>query len=491
LANRQYPIPFSSAPGSGGGGGSGTVTSVGLTVNGTSPSGIFTVTGSPVSTSGTLNVNLAGTSGGVPYFSSGTVVSSSAQLASTGVVIGGGAATAPSTSTQLLFSAPTLTVGLSGTSTGAVAVTGATSGTATITAQATAGTPTLTLPNASGTFVVSASAPLAVSSTTGNATITGVAGAVLAGSGPAFTISPTLGVAGASTGTLSMTGATSGTVLITPQATAGSPTLTLPNATGTFAISASSPIVLSSTTGALTGPTIVTSAASLTANQLVIGSGSQGSQTLGSLGTTTTLLHGNAGGAPTFSAVDLTADVTGVLPAANGGAGQAVTANQGYYILPTGSNTMTAAATTSTFTANHVRAMLFVLPYTVTFTKMVLNVTTTSNGNNYFAAVYSADKSTLLRQGTFTLGAGTGALSATVSSTTLRPGPYWFAWAADNTAAVVTAWGNVIGTNTNPFNLNNVKLGDSDQLVSGGVMPATLGTITASGLNPAVVMIEP
>src|SRR6266404_2475827 len=34
------------------------VTSVGLTVNGTSPSGIFTVSGSPVTTSGTLDVAL-------------------------------------------------------------------------------------------------------------------------------------------------------------------------------------------------------------------------------------------------------------------------------------------------------------------------------------------------------------------------------------------------------------------------------------------------
>jgi hypothetical protein len=78
-------------------GGSGTVTSVGLTVNSTSPSGIFTVTGSPVTSTGTLNFNLAGTSGGVPYFSSATVLSSSAALAANAVVIGGGAGAAPST----------------------------------------------------------------------------------------------------------------------------------------------------------------------------------------------------------------------------------------------------------------------------------------------------------------------------------------------------------------------------------------------------------
>jgi hypothetical protein len=38
-----------------------------------------------------------------------------------------------------------------------------------------------------------------------------------------------------------------------------------------------------------------------------------------SAGTTTTVLHGNAAGAPTFGAVSLTADVSGVLPVANGG----------------------------------------------------------------------------------------------------------------------------------------------------------------------------
>ena len=38
---------------------------------------------------------------------------------------------------------------------------------------------------------------------------------------------------------------------------------------------------------------------------------------MASLGTTTTVLHGNAAGAPTFGAVNLTADVSGDLPLAN------------------------------------------------------------------------------------------------------------------------------------------------------------------------------
>jgi len=98
-------------------------------------------------------------------------------------------------------------------------------------------------------------------------------------------------------------GSSSGLPHIQAQAVAGTPTLTLPNASGTFAVSASTPLTLNATTGALTCATCTTSAASLTANQLVIGSGTQGEQTLGSLGTTTTVLHGNAAGAPTFASV--------------------------------------------------------------------------------------------------------------------------------------------------------------------------------------------
>lgn len=68
--------------------------------------------------------------------------------------------------------------------------------------------------------------------------------------------------------------------------------------------------------------TTMASSAALTANRLVLGGGAGAAPTiLGSLGTTSTVLHGNAAGAPTFSAVSLTADVTGTLVVANGGTG--------------------------------------------------------------------------------------------------------------------------------------------------------------------------
>lgn len=73
----------------------GTVTSVGGSFTG----GLISVSGSPVTSSGTLAFTVAGTSGGIPYFSSASGWASSSALAANAIVIGGGAGLAPSTTT--------------------------------------------------------------------------------------------------------------------------------------------------------------------------------------------------------------------------------------------------------------------------------------------------------------------------------------------------------------------------------------------------------
>jgi hypothetical protein len=71
------------------GGGSGTVTSVGWT------GGIVSIA-NPTTTPA---FTIAGTSGGVPYFSNGTTWASSAALAANALIVGGGAGAAPATTT--------------------------------------------------------------------------------------------------------------------------------------------------------------------------------------------------------------------------------------------------------------------------------------------------------------------------------------------------------------------------------------------------------
>jgi len=73
----------------------GTVISVAQTFTG----GIISVGGSPITTSGTFALTVAGTSGGIPYFTSASAWASSAALAANALMIGGGAGLAPSTIT--------------------------------------------------------------------------------------------------------------------------------------------------------------------------------------------------------------------------------------------------------------------------------------------------------------------------------------------------------------------------------------------------------
>jgi len=75
--------------------GTGSVTSVAQSFTG----GIISVAGSPITTSGTLALTVAGTSGGVPYFTSTSTWATSALLASNALMVGGGAGVAPSTVT--------------------------------------------------------------------------------------------------------------------------------------------------------------------------------------------------------------------------------------------------------------------------------------------------------------------------------------------------------------------------------------------------------
>jgi len=79
----------------------------------------------------------------------------------------------------------------------------------------------------------------------------------------------------------------------------------------------------SGTSGGILGFTatgVIASSALLDQNRLVLGGGAGATpSTPLALGTTTQVLHGNAAGAPTWSQVNLAADVTGVLPIANGG----------------------------------------------------------------------------------------------------------------------------------------------------------------------------
>ena len=132
--------------------------------------------------------------------------------------------------------------------------------------------------------------------------------AALAGSGTVTSVA----MSGGTTG-MTFTG---GPITATGTFTAGG-TLAVANGGTGIASGTSGGILYYSAAGTLA------SSAALIANQIIIGGGAGTTPaSLGSLGTTTTVLHGNASGAPTFGAVSLTGDVSGTLPIGSGGTGQ-------------------------------------------------------------------------------------------------------------------------------------------------------------------------
>lgn len=197
------PVSAQVIIGGGGKAGSGTVTSVALSF----PNNVTcTVSGSPITTSGTLVCTPSGTSGGIPYFSSASALSSSAALTANAPVIGGGAGAAPSVGSR------------SGNTTEFATVSGAlTSGHATVA-------------DVSGNIVDSGAAP-------GTGTVSSVTcGAGL--SGGTITTSGTC----ASTETIRAVTSTTDTILSTDAAklvtysNASAIAVTLPQATGSFAV---------------------------------------------------------------------------------------------------------------------------------------------------------------------------------------------------------------------------------------------------------------
>jgi hypothetical protein len=148
------------------------------------------------------------------------------------------------------------------------------------------------------------------------------------------------------------------------------------------------------------------SSGALTANRLVLGGGAGAAPTVvGSLGTTTTVLHGNAAGAPTFGAVSLTADVTGTLGAGNGGTGTAFFAVAG------------PSTSIKTFTFPNANATVLTDNAAVTVSQGGTGLTGgTSGGIPYFASASTMQSSAALTANALVLGGGAGTAPTVVGS---------------------------------------------------------------------------
>ena len=187
----------------------GTVTSVAQSFTG----GLISVSGSPVTSSGTLALTVAGTSGGIPYFSSASTWATSAALTQYGIVYGGGAGAAP--------------VATAAGTTGQV-LTATTGGAPTWATLAAGGTVTSVAVSGGTTGLTTSGGPI---TTSGTVTIAGTLSPANGGTGVANNAASTLTISGAFATTLTVSGATGVTLPTTGTLATLAGTETLTNKT--------------------------------------------------------------------------------------------------------------------------------------------------------------------------------------------------------------------------------------------------------------------
>lgn len=241
-----------------------------------------------------------------------------------------------------------------------------------------------------------------------------------------------------------------------------------------------------------TGATTLASSVLLTNHAIVLGAGAGATPTpLASLGTTTTVLHGNAAGAPTFGAVSLSTDVTGSLGVATGGTGIASYAI-GDLLYASGSTTLAKLADVSA--GSFLRSGGVTTAPAWSTTKWTNSATTGdvlyASGANTYANLADVAVGSFLRSG--------GVATIPVWSTTTIPnsattGDLLYASATSvysNLTAVAT--GRVLGSAgtgtapawlTNPtsttFEVSTAFIGPGTEAAAGVLRLANTSTITA------------
>ena len=256
-----------------------------------------------------------------------------------------------------------------------------------------------------GTTPFTGSATIPNTDITGLGTMSTQDASAVAITGGSITGITDLAVADGGTGVSTLTGYVkgNGTAAFTASATVPSTDIT-----GLGTMSTQNANAVAITGGSITGITDLAVAdggtgqgSALTQYGLIYGSTATAMASTAA-GTSTQVLHGNASGAPTFSAVSLTADVSGTLPLGNGGTG--VTTSPAAAAVLLGYTSTATAAGTTVLTNTSSQYQLFTGTQTETIT---LPVTSTLGAGWSFHIVNNST-------GSLTVNSSGGNLVATV-----------------------------------------------------------------------------
>lgn len=167
------------------------------------------------------------------------------------------------------------------------------------------------------------------------------------------------------------------------------------------------------------------------------------------------------------------------------------TAGVGFFWAGTGpSYPITNSNSTVVTVANQVRVVQTIVPYGITVRKITIGVVALNAAQTGTVGVYDSSGNRLIDSGTFSLAAVATLTNTLGSPVTLAPGVYYIAYSQTDatTAKIQTLLNPAI---IQPVFTNNVpRMGTAANSVSGGVMPATLGVVTAASNFIPLVLFE-
>lgn len=139
--------------------------------------------------------------------------------------------------------------------------------------------------------------------------------------------------------------------------------------------------------------------------------------------------------------------------------------------------TMVGGVNNENLGANVIGVCKFYLPYTITVNKLQILVTTGVAASTVQMGIYDGSGNRIISTSAIST-VTTGMKIGTVTTSSLQPGFYWQAYVTNNAGVLFEGFANPGGQDW-----DNTIIGEATNVVSGGVMPTTLGTITGSSGN--------
>ena len=160
----------------------------------------------------------------------------------------------------------------------------------------------------------------------------------------------------------------------------------------------------------------------------------------------------------------------------------------GYFIgpnLPTfwGLN---VSSTTAVGAINTVYVSQFVLASAMTIGHVTTSVVTGSAGATGNVGIYNSAGTKLVDSGAISLAASSSRPVTPFTAVTLPPGTYYLAWAQTSLTPVVETVLNPSTALILATNANSTKYGTAANALSAGVLPSTLGALTAATTSVGV-----